>query len=173
MPCGKARSRCLLDDVHRTPMTYSLLLGYYLGDGYVATHSNGTERLRVFFDDAYPNIAREGRDAIGIVGSSRARLAYTHPGTSHCLEASGYSKHWSCVFPQHGPGRKHTRRIELADWQREIVDEFPEQFLRGLFMSDGCRVMNQGSNGGTRIPATCSRTSPPTSTRSCGEVSTV
>jgi hypothetical protein len=30
----------------------------------------------------------------------------------------------------------------MADWQREIVDEFPADFLRGLFHSDGCRVNN-------------------------------
>jgi hypothetical protein len=133
----------LLDAIPYTPMTYSLLIGYYLGDGYIATHANGTQRLRIFFDDAYPNIAREGADAIHIVGGHPARLAYPHPGSSHCLEASAYSKHWSCAFPQHGPGMKHTRGIALVDWQLEIVDEFPQQFVRGLLMSDGCRVLNR------------------------------
>ena len=31
----------------------------------------------------------------------------------------------------------------LAGWQREIVDEYPEQFLHGLIHSDGCRVINR------------------------------
>ena len=44
--------------------------------------------------------------------------------------------------PQHGPGPKHRRTIELIDWQQEIVAEHPELFLRGLFDSDGCRVAN-------------------------------
>ncbi|HEU4947956.1 MAG TPA: hypothetical protein VFT31_12445 [Kribbella sp.] len=43
---------------------------------------------------------------------------------------------------QHGPGRKHLRKIELAAWQREIVAKSPEQLLRGLFHSDGCRFDN-------------------------------
>jgi hypothetical protein len=24
-----------------------------------------------------------------------------------CTEVASYSKHWPCLFPQHGPGRKH------------------------------------------------------------------
>ena len=54
-----------------------------------------------------------------------------------------YSKHWPCLFPQHGPGRKHTRKIELADWQREIVERYPGDFARGLFHSDGYRGANR------------------------------
>ena len=51
-------------------------------------------------------------------------------------------KHWPCLFPQHGPGRKHERSIVLEDWQRAIVETHPAPFLRGLFHSDGCRVNN-------------------------------
>ena len=50
---------------------------------------------------------------------------------------------WACLIPQHGPGRKHERKIELAPWQEAIVDREPEQFIRGLIHSDGCRVMNR------------------------------
>ena len=39
--------------------------------------------------------------------------------------------------------------IVLEDWQREIVEEHPGDFLRGLFHSDGCRV----NNWATRIVA--------------------
>ena len=51
-------------------------------------------------------------------------------------------KHWPCLFPQHGPGRKHERPIALEPWQRSIVERFPGAFLRGLFHSDGCRTRN-------------------------------
>ena len=63
----------------------------------------------------------------------------------NAVEIGCYSKAWPLLFPQHGPGPKHTRRIELAPWQEEIVDEFREQFLRGLIHSDGCRVLNRVS----------------------------
>lgn len=61
------------------------------------------------------------------------------PGTT--VVQTGW-KHWLCLFPQHGPGRKHLRRIALDPWQQEIVDTHPAEFLRGLFHSDGCRVEN-------------------------------
>jgi hypothetical protein len=37
---------------------------------------------------------------------------------------------------------KHTRRIVLEPWQREIAEEYPGKFLRGLFHSDGCPITN-------------------------------
>lgn len=57
-------------------------------------------------------------------------------------EIKSYSKHWPCLFPQHGPGMKHTRKIELAEWQQVIVDRYPGDFVRGLIHSDGYRGMN-------------------------------
>ena len=48
------------------------------------------------------------------------------------------------LFPQHGRGRKHERRIVLARWQREITAVHPRELVRGLIHSDGCRfVANQ------------------------------
>lgn len=60
-----------------------------------------------------------------------------------CVEVVASSKHWPCLFPQHGPGTKHTRTITLELWQQDIVSEYTEPFLRGLFHSDGCRVTNR------------------------------
>ena|ERR1700683_2479844 len=40
-------------------------------------------------------------------------------------------------------GRKHDRKIELEPWQQEIVSAHPGDFARGLFHSDGCRLMNR------------------------------
>ena len=54
-----------------------------------------------------------------------------------------------CLFPQHGPGRKHERPIGLAGWQQEIVAAYPWDFLRGLLHSDGARV----NNWATRVVA--------------------
>jgi hypothetical protein len=51
-------------------------------------------------------------------------------------------KHWPCLFPQHGPGRKHERPLTLAPWQQDLVQDHPTAFLRGLFHSDGCRTTN-------------------------------
>jgi hypothetical protein len=54
-----------------------------------------------------------------------------------------YSRHWPCLFPQHGPGKKHMRQIELQPWQQMIVTDFPGDFTRGLFHSDGYRGVNR------------------------------
>jgi hypothetical protein len=32
-----------------------------------------------------------------------------------------YHRHLSCLFPQHGPGKKHERPIELEPWQCGLV----------------------------------------------------
>ncbi len=58
-----------------------------------------------------------------------------------CVDVSMWSKHWPCLIPQHGPGRKHKRRIALEPWQRAIVTAEPRHFLRGLIHSDGTRIV--------------------------------
>jgi hypothetical protein len=65
------------------------------------------------------------------------------------VEVHAYSKSWPCLFPQHGPGKKHERKIELAGWQQQLVDQAPGLLLRGLIHSDGCRFINTGRNGWT------------------------
>lgn len=60
-------------------------------------------------------------------------VAYIHRGV--------YSLRIVC--DKHGPGRKHERKIELTEWQQAIVDREPQQLIRGLIQSDGCRVMNR------------------------------
>ncbi len=72
-----------------------------------------------------------------------------HPRNSVCrvqrqgyVMVTGYSKHWPCLFPQHGPGKKHERPIALETWQREIVATHPWELVRGLVHSDGCRITN-------------------------------
>jgi hypothetical protein len=55
---------------------------------------------------------------------------------------TSYGAIWKVAFPQWGPGKKHERKIELADWQERIVEEFPRPFIRGLIHSDGSRCLN-------------------------------
>ena len=55
----------------------------------------------------------------------------------------GYSSHLSCLFPQHGDGKKHERAIVLEPWQHELVTAAPWALLRGLIRSDGCVFVNR------------------------------
>jgi hypothetical protein len=48
-------------------------------------------------------------------------------------------------FPQHGPGKKHERKIELVEWQLEITHRYTQEFIRGLVHSDGSRCINRFS----------------------------
>jgi hypothetical protein len=63
------------------------------------------------------------------------------------VEVSAFSKSWPRLFPQHGFGKKHHRSIVLAPWQRHLVERRPDQLLRGLILSDGCRFLNTGRGG--------------------------
>lgn len=126
---------------------YVYLLGLYLGDGVVSRHPRGVWRLRVYQDNRYPMLIEACKAAMAGVTGAR-------PGLTRrvgCQEISCYWKHWPCVFPQAGPGRKHLRRIELEDWQWHIVERHPRELVKGLIHSDGCRAINRVRNRvGTR-----------------------
>jgi hypothetical protein len=117
---------------------YSYLLGLYLGDGCIGTHARGVYRLRIVCADAYPELIQRCESAMAEVLPNKVNRVRK----VGCTEVAAYSKHWPCLFPQHGPGRKHERRIELVAWQQELVDLDPRPLVRGLLHSDGCRVLN-------------------------------
>lgn len=118
---------------------YSYLLGMYLGDGCLSEHPRGVYRLRIVSDAQYPGIIEECCRAMEAV--IPGKRAYRQPRPSRCFELSMYSKHWLCLFPQHGPGRKHGRMICLYPWQEKLLEQATESFVRGLIHSDGCRVV--------------------------------
>jgi hypothetical protein len=118
---------------------YAYLLGLYLGDGCVSEGPR-TYCLRFFLDAAYPGIVVRCRDALEAIRPHQrawARLSKT----SRCYVVAMYSNHWPCLLPQHGPGRKHQRRIALVGWQADIIEIHRREFLRGLIHSDGCRIV--------------------------------
>ncbi|WP_193607096.1 helix-turn-helix domain-containing protein [Nocardioides lijunqiniae] len=129
--------RCDGTDLDAT--AYALLLGYYLGDGHLA-RSRRSFSLRVTCDRAYPGIVDDVADAMARVRPGRAVHRVARTG---CVVVQAQWRHWPCLFPQHGPGPKHSRPIILGDWQRAIVQRQPAAFLRGLLHSDGSRVANR------------------------------
>ncbi|OON74659.1 helix-turn-helix domain-containing protein [Streptomyces tsukubensis] len=121
------------------PAAYSYLLGLYLGDGCLTTGRRGVHLLRIACADAWPGLIRACGDAVRAVRPDNRVWFSQRQG---CVAVSSTSKHWVCLFPQHGPGRKHDRHIFLQPWQREIVDAHPWEFVRGLIHSDGSRIIN-------------------------------
>ncbi|MFC6064597.1 helix-turn-helix domain containing protein [Streptomyces ochraceiscleroticus] len=118
---------------------YSYLLGLYLGDGCLSRQPRGGYVLRIACADAWPGLIAACRDAILRVRPTNSVCLVRKQG---CVMVTSSSRHWPCLFPQHGPGRKHHRRIVLEPWQQAIVDAHPWEFIRGLIHSDGCRITN-------------------------------
>jgi hypothetical protein len=124
---------------------YSYLLGLYLGDGHVAKFPR-TLRLQIYLDSAYPGIIGECVRALrGVMPDNRVVVHRRRP--HNVVYVSCYSQRWADLLPQHGPGPKHSRPNRLAPWQQEIARAHPEQLIRGLIHSDGCRFVNRVRHG--------------------------
>jgi hypothetical protein len=116
------------------------LLGLYLGDGSIATYPRAY-RLKIYMDRSYQGIVEE------CLGAMRRVMPLSRPGVfqrpnDRTDEIYSYSKAWPCLLPQHGPGKKHLRKIRLASWQWQLVEQDPRGLLRGLIHSDGSRHIN-------------------------------
>ncbi|MBO0835052.1 MAG: transcriptional regulator [Actinobacteria bacterium] len=136
--------RCAQPPTLPDPSTdYAYLLGLYLGDGCISVVGDPRKlvwQLRIACADAWPGLLQECARAMQAVLPGN-KVGFQQGDGCKYVRAS--SKHWPCLFPQHGVGRKHTRPIILEPWQQAIVDEFPGPFARGLFHSDGYRGLNR------------------------------
>jgi hypothetical protein len=138
-----ARRRASCPRCHGRAMdcpAYAYLLGLYLGDGYITRARRCVFVLSLFCSDDWPGLLAAARSAMSAVMPTSGVFCVQRQG---CTEVKSTSKHWPCLFPQHGPGRKHTRKIELEQWQLAIVHEYPGEFAKGLFHSDGWRGVNR------------------------------
>jgi hypothetical protein len=152
LPPAGACPRCgAMHDLSSLPgEQYAYLLGLYLGDGYICRHPRDVYRLRIYLDRRYGEIIEAAAFAMSTVMPNH-RVGRLHKGRldGGCIEVSMYSKQWPCLFPQHGVGRKHSRRIALTAWQQAIVDENHQNLLCGLIDSDGCRFIARQRQRGT------------------------
>jgi hypothetical protein len=120
--------------------SYCYLLGAYLGDGTICVQQGAW--LQIVNDRRYPDISEEILAAMARTFPGRPPRA--HPssvGESNvlCISHPAVLR----AFPQHGPGRKHLRRIVLTDWQLDLTRAHPASLVRGLIHSDGCRAINR------------------------------
>ena len=133
-PCPRCHGRPLDDPA------YAYLLGLYLGDGHIVRGPRDVYVLAIACSDDWPGLMdATGRALSAVMPTSRVCRVQQQG----CTMVKSYSKHWPCLFPQHGPGRKHHRIIELRAWQEVIVQKFPGEFAKGLFHSDGWRGVNR------------------------------
>ena len=132
-PCPRCDGAPLAEEA------YAELLGWYLGDGHITLGRRSVYNLHIVNDARYVDLNARLIVLMSTVkptGRPHARLV---PGA---VVTTVSWKHWPCLFPQHGSGRKHERDIVLEAWQRDVVESCPGDFLRGLFHSDGSRVKN-------------------------------
>lgn len=142
--CSVPCPRC--DGADLDGAAYAELFGWYLGDGHITRGRRDVFNLHVFNDLHYTALNAGVAELMRKVkpgGRPHTRLV---PGA---VVTTVSWKHWPCLFPQHGPGRKHERVLGMQPWQWAVVEEHPGPFLRGLFHSDGARV----NNWATRIVA--------------------
>ncbi|MEU4212048.1 transcriptional regulator [Streptomyces sp. NPDC026206] len=119
---------------------YVYLLGLYLGDGHIIHYrKHRSPSLSIACGDKWPGLIEAAAKAIRTVFPDNKVCRVRSTG---CTYVKMYSKHLPCLFPQHGPGRKHERPITLEPWQQELVDTHPWEFIRGLIHSDGSRITN-------------------------------
>jgi len=117
---------------------YAYLLGMYLGDGYIGKVGR-THKLRISLYIIYKYIMDNCAKAMAIV-LPNYKVSFVRVPNTNGGEVCSCTNMWLDLFPQHGKGVKHKRKIELVDWQREITHEYPLEFFRGLYHSDGTRI---------------------------------
>jgi hypothetical protein len=122
---------------------YAYILGLYLGDGCLYWAGRAvTPTLDIACDARYPAIVAEAERALrGVLTGAPVRRF--SPSQSACVHLRITHGALPLVFPQHGPGPKHERRIELTAWQRALSYRAPAALLRGLIHSDGSRCINR------------------------------
>jgi len=127
-------------DYQEMRLHYAYILGMYLGDGHISkTKNHRAHRIMIFLDKKYPQIIERCQNSLDkIFPNNKIGLVYKES----LVSVNCYSQQLPDLFPQHGTGRKHNRAIILDDWQQKIVNQYPLEFFRGLYHSDGSRSQN-------------------------------
>lgn len=119
---------------------YSRLFGIYLGDGCISKTGRPegrTYQLCITSHAKQDRVVSQTEEALAaIFPYSKIRRELREPNT---LKIAIESTQVPCLFPQRGPGLKWQRRLAMAAWQEAIVREYPEEFVKGLYLTDGCR----------------------------------
>jgi len=107
---------CRGEPVALPQTAYTYLLGLYLGDGCLSAHPRSVYRLRITCANAYPELMRRCELAMTEVLPNKVGRVVRQG----CTDVYSFSKHWICLFPQHGPGRKHERVAQIFSIISEI-----------------------------------------------------
>ena len=111
---------------------YSYMLGCYLGDGHIVFIKNKiSKRITISTATNTPELIRFQSNILTKFGNK----IVVRKRKSNCVDIFTHNPELDKLFPQAGPGKKHDRKIELSDWQKEIINH--KYLLLGLFHTDG------------------------------------
>ena len=82
---------------------YAYLLGLYLGGGHITRSRRDGYALSLTCCDGWPGLIDAAKTAMAAVMPASSVYRVQRVG---CTEVKSMSRHWPCLFPQHGPGRK-------------------------------------------------------------------
>lgn len=117
---------------------YSYALAVYLCDGCISMpKSHKVPSLRCVNDNKYPINTQEWMNNLKILFPENSVNCLKHH-KYNCSTVVVYSKKLIDLFPQHGKGKKNQREIKLEQWQSAIVNEHPNEFIKGCIQADGC-----------------------------------
>jgi len=135
----KDRRYRLNNSMETNNSNYAFILGFYLGDGHIVKVGR-SYRLSLYNDKNYEDINCELEKCLSKILPNNKVSRYDKQG---CWKISVHSNSLIDMFPQHGIGRKHDRDLCLTDWQYDVINQYPKEFIKGLIYSDGCIVQSK------------------------------
>jgi hypothetical protein len=131
----------LIEEQHKY---YSYILGLYLGDGYISKFPRTYKLLIALHVDEIDVHSRAIQSLKKLFPKNKVSTYHRKSKTSESVVDIGvYSSLLHESFPQHGKGKKNSRKIELVDWQEQIIENYPEFFVVGLYDADGTSYMHK------------------------------
>jgi hypothetical protein len=126
---------------------YSFILAVYLCDGYISRYKTyRAANIRLFNDLKYQENTKEWAEKLKVLLPENSVNVHKQK-SSNSLVVSAHSRKLLDLFPQYGDGCKHNRKLIFCNWQLKIIEEFPEEFIRGCIQSDGCIYTQVMKNG--------------------------
>lgn len=118
---------------------YSYILGFYLGDGcvYQTRETSQSKTLMIANQASFVEMNNLITHSLQLLFPNKT-IKHYYRKNSDCVNIKVHAMSLDELFLS-GKGVKHTRKIELKEWQDNICKQYPKDFIKGLIESDGCR----------------------------------